>query len=165
MCRSAPIANVPLCRRSGALRGSYRARVELAEGFEIETPAVLVPWGISEATLLALLPAPPRHVTTGYYVIHCTSLSGLEHELGFHFSPKEDGRLVELEFFRQAYADLRGSFDDFQRHLELTFGPPVSTSAGDEDFPTYGWRFGAATVRHYLLNRFGPEEHVRITRS
>ena len=59
----------------------------------------------------------PYHVTAGYYVIDCTSLSGLRHALGFHFRPSEDEKLRELEFFRRRYSDLAESYNEFQRHL------------------------------------------------
>jgi hypothetical protein len=138
--------------------------VDLAHGFQIEEPAVFVPWGVSEPELLALLPSKPRHVTDGYYVIECTSLAGLRHMLGFHFQPRTNGKLVELEFFRRAYPDLRASFDDFESHLEATFGPPDTSVPGDQGLPNYTWRRGAASVRHLVFDRFGPEEHVRIAR-
>ena len=61
--------------------------MDLSQGFQIEGPAVFVPWDVSESELLDLLPVEPHHVTTGYYVIDCTSLPGLQHALGFHFHP------------------------------------------------------------------------------
>ena len=57
--------------------------MDLDRGFQIEDPPVFVPWGVSEAELLDLLPIEPHHVTSGYYMIDCTSLSGLHHALGF----------------------------------------------------------------------------------
>src|ERR1700739_2910331 len=98
--------------------------VDLKTGFQIEEPAVFVPWGIREERLLEILPIEPRHVTGGYYVIDCTALTGLRHALGFHFRPPAGGRLRELEFFRHAYPDMEESFLDFQAHLEATFGAP-----------------------------------------
>jgi len=138
--------------------------MDLARGFEIESPSAFVPWGIDERELLDLLPAELRHVTDGYYTMRCTSLTGLEHMLGFHFDPRIDGRLVELEFFRRAYPDLAASFDEFQRHLELTFGPPDESLPGDEGMLSYRWLRGPAQIRHFVFDRFGPEEHVRIAR-
>ena len=141
--------------------------VDLSEGFQIEDPAVFVPWGIGEDELLDLLPTKPHHLTSGYYVIDCTSLSGSKHALGFHFR-SDPSKLKELEFFRRSnptYPDLRPSFEDFQRHLELTFGPPTSESSGSEGLPHFRWKVNEATIDHYVFDRFGPEEHVRITRS
>jgi hypothetical protein len=75
--------------------------MDLSDGFQIEEPEAFVRWGMTESELLATLPITPRHVTTGYYVIDCTSLGGLHHVLGFHFRPRENGELRELEFFRR----------------------------------------------------------------
>jgi hypothetical protein len=143
----------------------------LSDGFQIEDPEVFVPWGADEATLRALLPPGIRTVTTGYFTIDCTSLTGLRHVLGLHMTPREGGRLHELEFFRMDAHDssddqqtLAQSFGVWQHHLQLSFGSPTATAAGDMDLPSYVWEVGEATVRHFCQYRFGPEQHVRITR-
>ena len=137
--------------------------MNLSVAFEIEEARVEVPWGITSAELIDLLPTKPRHVTSGYYTLECKSLGGLEHVLGFHFRPRPDGHLGELEFFRPSYLDLKASFEEFQRHLEGTFGPPDRQQPGDEGLPHYTWVVGSAQITHHVLYRFGPEEHVRIT--
>ena len=144
---------------------------DLSDGFQVEEPPVFVPWGANESTLRELFPANLRTVTTGYFTVECVSLNGLRHVLGMHMTPREDGRLHELEFFRHDWQDssekqeaLSASFDIWQRHLELTFGRPTVRSDGDCDLPLYEWRIGTATVRHFCQYRFGPEQHVRIAR-
>ena len=136
--------------------------MDVSAGYSIEQPDVLVPWCIKESELLALLPSSPRHVTTGYYTLPCESLGGLRHDIGFHFEPRSNGRLREFELFRRSYPDLDQSFREFQRHLELTLGPPTTTVEGDAAFPHVTWRLGSVEVVHYVLDRFGPEEHVRF---
>jgi hypothetical protein len=138
--------------------------MDLRSGLQIEEPRVFVPWGIDEAQLRQLLPAA-HEVNRGYHVLDVVSLGGLQSALGFHFDPRADGRLVELEFFRRHYDDLAASFDEFQRHLESTFGPPQRTGEGDEGFPSHEWVRDGTSIRHYVVERFGPEEHVRIRRS
>lgn len=140
----------------------YPRRVDIEAGYGIEQPDVVVPWRISEDELFALLPSKPRYVTTGYYTLPCISLGGLGHELGFHFEPRAGGHLVELELFRRSYPDLSQSFEEFQQHLVATFGPPTSQREGDEGFPYCTWQLGRASIVHYVLYRFGPEEHVRV---
>lgn len=88
----------------------------------------------------------------------------MEHELGFHFIPRDGDRLEELEFMRRSYADQRGSYEEFQRHFEAAFGPPHRSSAGSEGFARHEWRVPAAEIVHYVIDRFGPEEHMRIRR-
>jgi hypothetical protein len=137
--------------------------MEISKGFQIEEPSVWVPRGATEAHLLELLsPHGLRKVTSGYYTISAKSLAGLGCEIGFHFTPKREGLLRELEFFRRSYPDQAKSFASFQEHLERAFGVPTSAEPGSDGFPTYGWSIGGVSVSHYVFDRFGPEEHVRI---
>ena len=137
--------------------------MDLRSTFDIEDPRVSVPWGATEEQLVNLLAsASPRRVTRGYITLRVRVLGGLNCILGFHF--RESGRLSELEFFRTSYPDQHASFDEFQRHFEQAFGPPSGTEAGDHGFPSHEWRVPGARVVHYVINRFDPEEHMRIQR-
>jgi hypothetical protein len=145
--------------------------MDLSNGFLVENPEAFVAWGADEESLRTVFPQGLRTVTTGYFTTACTSLTGLHHVLGFHMTPRENGRLHELEFFRQDPRDssqdpdvLSASFDEWQHHLEATFGPPSRVSEGDLDLPSCVWQIGAATLRHFCLYRFTPEQHVRIVR-
>jgi hypothetical protein len=139
--------------------------MDLSRGFQIEDPDVFVPWGIGEDEVWTLLPGIVRLVTTGYLAAKVRSLNGMEHNLGFHFTPREAGSLHELEFFRFGQSDIAASFAEWQAHLERTFGAPTAQSPGDEGLPNCTWQIGAAQVRHLVFDRFGPEEHVRIVRN
>lgn len=136
--------------------------MDIARGFSIEQPVAFVPWGITETQLKALLGANLRHVTRGYYTAHCKSLGGMEHELGFHFKPRANGRLLELEFFRQAYPCQEESFKEFQDHFEHVFGAPSKTFPGTCGLPSHEWQLKGVTIVHFVHDRFGPEEHMRI---
>ena len=137
--------------------------MEIREAFTIEAPSVSVPWGITEAELKALIPGL-RHVTRAYHTLPVTVLGGLRCMLGFHFRSSSGG-LSELEFFRTAYPDQRASFEEFQRHFERAFGPPSSSEPGDHGLPSCEWRLPGVSIVHYVLDRFGPEEHMRIRRA
>jgi hypothetical protein len=140
--------------------------MDVSRGFEIEQPAAFVPWGISEAQFEQDFAALGlRHITRGYFTAHCVSLGGLPHELGFHFYPREGGGLNELEFFRSSHVSLAISFEDFQRHLEATFGEPTITVPEPGGFPSHTWQLRGADVVHFVIERFGPEQHVRIKRT
>jgi hypothetical protein len=146
--------------------------VDGGRGFELEEPRLTIPWGIQPAALRILfheaeLKSELRCVTEGYYVALCTVLGGLKTMLGFHFRPQsETGVLVELEFYENGANDLEASFALYQRHLEQTFGPPSRTKAGllSPNLPTCEWHRGRIRVSHWVMERFGPEEHVRIVR-
>ena len=140
--------------------------MDLREGFRLDDPPVFVPWAVTDAGLRRLLSERGlRHVPKGYYVLSgCQSLGGLRCELGFHFVPRGGDRLEELEFFRRSYADQAASFHEFQVYFEAAFGPPTSTRAGPEGFPTHEWVLPGARIIHLVQDRFGPEEHMRIRR-
>jgi len=139
--------------------------MNIDEGFQIESPSIWLPWGISENDLSKLLGAfGLKSVTSGYCTLTATSLDGLKCEIGFHFFPKHGGRLHEIEFFRRSYPNQSESFAEFQRHFEKQFGSPTKTSEGSEEFPSHEWRIGRTAIVHYVIDRFGPEEHMRIKR-
>jgi hypothetical protein len=104
--------------------------MDLAVGLALEDPDVMVPFGIDEPQLMALMPSA-RKVTAGYYVQEVVSLGGLRHMLGIHFDPRDGGRLREFEFFSREPAEVASSFADFDRHLRSTFGPPTESKVGD----------------------------------
>ncbi|WP_157366879.1 hypothetical protein [Algoriphagus vanfongensis] len=138
-------------------------KMNIQEGYKIDEPDIFVPWDIDEQTLTQKLNGHDfKHVTAGYYTISCTSLNGLCCMLGFHFEPRKNGNLNELEFFRTDYNDLEKSFNNFQSHFEKEFGKPTSEANGNEGYKNYAWKFESVQIVHYVFDRFGPEEHMRI---
>jgi hypothetical protein len=139
--------------------------MELASGFQLERPHLLVPWGLSEERLRDLFKGLElRRVTDGYFVTRCTSLGGLSHDLGFHFTPRISGTLTEFELFQSSYASNDTSYREFQIHLETAFGIPTVTSPGTEGFPSHLWRIKDVQVINSVQEHFGPAEYLRITR-
>ena len=134
-------------------------------GFQIDNPKAFIPWGITEQQLISILGDKLRRVTDGYYSLTCESLGGLKHELGFHFEPRRRGLLQLFEFFRRSYPDLHASFDEFQSYFVREFGAPTKSKAGSEGFPDYTWRLKNVIIKHYIFDRFGPEEHMTIEKS
>jgi hypothetical protein len=132
--------------------------MDLASGFRLEDPPVMLRFGMSEGELQRLVGERLRRVTNRYYCLSCTSLGGLPHELGCHFKRG----LKELEFFRRAYPDQVASFNEFQRQFESEFGPPTETTPGSEGLPNHRWVFPGFEIIHVVYDRFGPEEHMRI---
>ena len=132
--------------------------INLNRGFTLEDPAVTICFGMSESELWQLLRSRVRFVRSGYHCLTCTSLGGMQHELGCRF---ECG-LTELEFCRKEYPDQVASFNEFQRHFEAAFGPPTESLPGSEGFPSHHWALPGFELVHFVYNRFGPEEHLRI---
>lgn len=137
--------------------------MNINDGFQIDVPPVFVPWGVTEAELIRLLGEYGLHkVTSGYHTLSCVSLDGLTCEIGLHFTPRSLGLLRELEFFRRAYPDQVASFEEFQRDFEVAYGKPTRSTSGSEGFPYHEWRLGKVKIEHYVFDRFGPEEHMRV---
>ena len=169
--------------------------MNIEKGFQIDEPSVFVPWDIDEKGLENLLGEfGLKKVKAGYYCISCKSLGGLYHELGLHFekedvkesekleifaksigkiiktvgpdsNPKREGKLKELEFYRKSYPNLKESFDEFQSSFEKEFGKPTKCKMGKEGFFNYDWRLKGVRIEHYVYDRFGAEEHLRIKKA
>jgi hypothetical protein len=138
--------------------------MDLTIGFQLDDPRTFIPWEITQADLQRCLGNRLRKVTHGYFTISCSTLNGMSHELGFHFEPRHSDHLTELEFFRRSYRDQVSSFRDFQTHFEEAFGPPTRQTDGTEGFPSYEWVVPGARIVHFVIDRFGPEEHMRVQR-
>ena len=137
--------------------------MNLKEGFQIFDPPVFIPWDISESKLKTIVPEDAlNYVTRGYYTVKCEPLPGVKCHLGFHF--RNSSKLNELQFFRTAYPDLTASFTEFQSAAEAAFGKPTHSTQGSDGFLDHEWRIPGAKVYHYIFDRFGLEEHMKIVR-
>lgn len=135
----------------------------IGEGLVLDRPAVTIPWTIDERKLEEVFGDAIRQVTDGYWVAGVTVFGGLECRLGFHFSTA-DGRLAYLEFFRASYDDQQLSYEEFQRHFEGAFGMPTHRRRGSEGLDDCLWELDTVEILHYVIDRFGPEEHMEIRR-
>jgi hypothetical protein len=144
---------------------SDRPLMDLKRGFTIDDPPITIPWKITGEKLVEIGGRDGlEEVTRGYYVATCKALGGLDVRIGFHFDAGVKGRLREIELFGRFAKSLPESFAEFQRRLEQSFGPPTSSEQGTDGFAQHVWRKRGADVRHYVFERFGLEEHVRITK-
>ncbi|GGK55962.1 hypothetical protein ACD591_14465 [Rufibacter glacialis] len=139
--------------------------MEIHKGFKIDSPDLFINWGIKKADFISLFPESKlKKVTGDYYTAECISLGGLSCNIGFHFDGNIWGKkLKELEFFRNDYSNQRQSFYEFQKYFETAFGQPTTTTQGTEGFPNHNWNLESGVqIVHYIFDRFGPEEHMRI---
>ena len=139
-----------LDRSAESLLMPTQAAMDLRHGFTLNKPPITVPWDSSEQDLQRLLGAGLHFVVAGYWTIRAEVLGGLQCNLGFHFD-KDRGVIKELEFFRDSYADEKGSFDEFQEFFERAFGKPTEAQPGSEGFPFYRWVVSGAEIRHYVF--------------
>jgi hypothetical protein len=137
--------------------------VDIATGYQVEQPPVLVPWGITREELESLFQGfGLRQVGDGYWLPKCTSLGGLSHSLGFRFGRTSD-RLSEIAL-HVPDVSLDESYRRLQQHLVAMLGPPTKTSPGEEEerFPQHTWSLPAVRIEHYVHEHFGPSERVFI---
>ncbi|MGH7437262.1 MAG: hypothetical protein ACRENE_16420, partial [Polyangiaceae bacterium] len=99
----------------------------------------------------------------------CTVLNGLDCNVLLH-GPRTFGqdslreRLTMVSFWKRG--DFRATFDEIQRHLELTFGPPLETIPGSDDWPAeYKWVLGDVVVGHYTDDKGGPQQLASIRKA
>ena len=45
------------------------------------------------------------------------------------------------------------------------FGEPNTERSETEGFPAFSWQLDGVTIVHYVFDRFGPEEHMRIIKA
>ncbi len=187
------LLSIVLTLRKFKRQGNAFPPLNLNSGYQLNYPNVFVPWDVDEKELKNLLDEFGLiKVKHGYYYISCVSLQGLKHELGFHFQltdekadqefenyvksigtivkksepnrdPAKEGKLIKLEFFRKEKSDPKKSFDEFESFVEMAFGKPL-LSRKTSGFPYHEWRFKGIKIYHYVMDRFGPEEHMAIER-
>jgi len=136
----------------------------LDEGFPLEDPPVLIPWGLSKDDLRRLLEPYGLRESSSLesLTISGTALNGLPVKILFRFHPYYREQKYELSFGRVNQLELRESFDDFQRHLEETFGTPTATTPDEFENPRYQWKLGIYTVSHGVYEFHSPIEYVVI---
>jgi hypothetical protein len=144
---------------------------DLSVGFRLEDPAVLVPWGASVEDLLSTFRAQghaPRRVTASYYTAAGRLFGGTEAKIGFHFGRWEspDG-LEHVELFDNGEREIEKSYQVFHRSLVEQFGEPTVREPGDlgPSMPYCEWRVGSVRILHYVMDRFGPEEHLTLRKN
>lgn len=142
---------------------SYTRPMDLTVGFDLEDPALTLPWFADEAEVRELVPVDVERVADGFDVFECVSLGGLRHAIGLHYLPRSGGQLREIELFRREPIDPSVTFPDVQRHLEAEFGPPSTRGERGPGRPCCEWRLGAVRIVHLVRDRLAPEEFLRIT--
>lgn len=132
--------------------------MDLNNGFTPEDPPVTIRFGMSVNELHQLLRSRARRSGGNGLCLSCTSLGGMQHELGCVF---ECG-LKGLAFFRKEYPELAVSFNEFQSHFEAEFGPPTESMTDKDGYPFHRWVLPGFVIVHGVYDRFGPAEQLHI---
>ena len=134
--------------------------MEIAKGFQLETPQVFVRWDITQDELESLFEGSglERGRHRFYFgLANCISLGGLSCSIGFTPFDRVGGKLYQIRF-GPAGASIEESYPRLQQHLEATFGQPTRTSPGREmdGCPDHTWSFPGVQIDHYVSEHFGP---------
>ena len=136
-------------------------QLDISKGLQIDDPMAFVPWDTIANNIETCFPNNPLScVTDSYYTIKDVRLfDTLTCNIGLHF----DNMLKRIEFFRNDYSDLRKSYNDFQMIFESKFGKPSKRSSDPTNFESCEWDISnKIKIYHYVMDRFGLEEHLFI---
>lgn len=86
--------------------------------------------------------------------------------IGIHFNSHKV-KFIEifrtLEYYQSEQYDINVSFDELSIILTRKYGKPlITTSASISGYPCEQWITPNFIVNHYIMDRFGPEEHLHI---
>lgn len=138
--------------------------MDIAKGFQVDDPAVLIPWGISVQRLLDLFSSSSsskqalRKVASEYYTFSGVAL-GLYTDIGFHF---ERNKLEQFELFDLTQNNLNERYNKYQSALVREFGQPTQSRTVSIFPPAHEWCILNYRILHFAQDRFGPESHLRI---
>jgi hypothetical protein len=137
----------------------------IIKGLQIDDPKVFLRWNMKTRDIgIRSCNQSISCVTDNYYVIEDAKLFNytLCCNVGLHFNK----RLKSFEFFRSDYKDLNQSYTDFQAIIVNKFGEPSKRNTNATSFEYCEWELSSKIkIYHYVLNRFGLEEHLTIAHS
>jgi hypothetical protein len=151
-----------------ALKTHRKFPVDVSLGLQMEKPNILIPWECSEKTLECLLePYGPERAHSGF-TLPCVLWGGVKQIIGFQFgkdgqSGNYEGRgFWAVHFIMESPGEFVEDYWTFQKGMEAAFGQPELESGPDPsvyDLPGFRWRLRHVSIDHWVMERFGPEEH------
>ena len=147
---------------------SFFHKKQAAASFEIDHPKFsITPNSQNIESLLKDAGIEHTVVTDGYitfrgYVFDCD----VPLMIGIHFNAHKI-EFIEifrtLEYYQSEQYDIHVSFAELSNMLKKKYGKPlVTASASISGYPCEQWTTPNFTVNHYIMDRFGPEEHLHI---
>src|ERR1051325_9152807 len=95
----------------------------ITRALPLEDPAVELRWGLNERGFRDHFKEKAlEQITAGHFKIRCRLLGGMDSEVHFHFAPRRDGRLTQVEIYRQPKRHRQKGFDDWQARLTALLG-------------------------------------------
>jgi hypothetical protein len=142
-------------------------RARVLKGLQIDDPMIFLPWDIDENVFVDIF---KNHnvslvVRKHYFVRDVTIFSENHCNIGIIF----DRTICKVSIARDNYEGYDAyvkSFVGFQTALTRDFGRPNRCEKTLNDFENCEWELSAnIKIHHYVINRFGLEEHLYITHS
>jgi len=142
---------------------------KIAPVFEIDSPKIfLTPKSTDLIALLKKAKIDYTLVTNGY-ITFPAYVFNYERPLiiGVHYNPLKI-EFIEifrpLEYYQLDEYDINVSFSELSKVLKKKYGRPfITTSALINGYPCEQWITAEYIVNHYIMDRFGPEEHLHIS--
>ncbi len=147
---------------------SFFKKKNMVPKFEIDRPKLSITPNTSKLmTLLKNAGVAYTVVTNGYitfegHVFNCDCPL----MIGIHFNAIKI-EFIEIfrprEYYQSEHFDINVSFSELSAVLKKRYGNPlVTTSASINGYPCEQWTTTDYIVNHYIMDRFGPEEHLHI---
>lgn len=136
--------------------------------FEINNPKLSITPGTRNfMELLKNTGVEYKAVTNGYIVFKgCVFDSEMPLMIGVHFN-KIKIKFIEIyrtrEYYESENYDVDVSFAELSYVLKKKYGrPTITLPASLYGYPHEKWYTRSFTINHYIMDRFGPEEHLEI---
>lgn len=142
-------------------------RIDILKGLQIDEPMIFIPWDMDENTFIDKFKGHGASlVVEKYYFVKGVTVLGESHcNIGVYF----DKTIRKVGISRdnyEGYNDYINSFAAFQAVLIKAFGKPSRRERVLNDFEDCEWKISDnITIRHYVMDRFGLEEHLYIEHS
>jgi len=139
-------------------------RLAILDGIQIDAPNVFIPWDLCESEVRKIfLNYQVSHIVDAYYAIKDVRIfNTLVCNIGLHF----DKALSRVEFFRNDYADLHKSYNEFQKVFIGKFGKPSRRSRASAGFDSCEWDIdNRVKISHFVMDRFGLTEYMFIEKT
>ena len=136
--------------------------------FEIDSPKLsITPNTVDFIDLLRKSKIDYTLVSNGY-ITFSAYVFGYAYPLmiGVHYNPLKIEFLEifrPIEYYQCDTYDINISFAELSAILRKRYGKPlITTSESINGFPYEQWKTAGYIVNHYIMDRFGPEEHLHI---
>ncbi len=142
-------------------------QTDILKGLQIDEPMIFLPWDIDENGFIDMFKNHNMSlVVEKYYFVRDVTIFDNSHcNIGVTF----DKMIRKVGISRNNYEGYDAyvkSFAEFQIALIREFGQPNKLEKALNDFESCEWRISdSIKIYHYVMDRFGLEEHLYIEHS